>query len=239
VVVTVSAGLSFYMNDIEGTQNWETFIMEEFLPFIQRDYNISSERRDIAVTGISMGGFGSGLLAFRHPEKFGIVAMMEPVLWPSLDWAGVQAHQVLFRPDRLAERFGDPVDSDFFQHINLASIVAADPERIKKSGVTIYLEVGDEDAFGFHEGAEFLHRILWDNGIKHQYRLVRGADHIGASVNDRSLDRFKFIGQYLKQQKVDPVVAGFRTARGQADRSRGFEPFPFWPNKPKRIENDR
>ena len=237
VVVTVSAGLSFYMNAMQGTQDWESFVVEEFLPFIRSNYNISVERQDIVVTGISMGGFGSALLAFHHPQIFGAVAMMEPVLWPAVNWRDVEPHQIVLPPAMLTKLFGHPVDEAYFADQNPASIVNANPGRLRESELAIYLEVGDEDAFGFHEGAEFLHRALWDNGIRHQYRLVLDGDHIGASVSERSDDRFAFIGRYLSRKAgADPVIDNFRRTRGDADRARGFEPFPFWPNQPVRLE---
>jgi len=235
--VTISGELSFYINDIQGTQKWEAFLIEEFLPFIKSKYNISTQRQKIVVTGISMGGFGSAILAFRHPDTFGAVAMMEPVLWPALSWRQVGQHQVVLPPPLLESLFGRPVNELFFATYNPASVVAANPERLRASGLSIYLEVGDEDAFGFHEGVEFLHRTLWDNGIRHQYRLVLGGDHIGTSLTQRSRDRFEFIGRYLNQRPdTDSVLANFRTARARADEARGFEPFPFWPNEPKRLE---
>jgi len=237
VVVTLSAGLSFYMNDMQGTENWETFVIEEFLPFIRSSYNISTERQDTVVTGISMGGFGSALLAFRHPQTFGAVAMMEPVLWPAVNWRDVGPHQVILPPAMLTKLFGSPVDEANFAEHNPVSIVSANPGRLRESALAIYLEVGDKDAFGFHEGAEFLHRVLWDNGIRHQYRLVLDGDHIGASVSPRSDDRFAFIARYLNRKAgADPVIDDFRRTRGDADRARGFEPFPFWPNQPQRLE---
>ena len=39
-------------------------------------------------------------------------------------------------------------------------------------------------------GAEFLHRILFDNQIRHEFRLVYGADHIGVSFRERLINGF-------------------------------------------------
>jgi len=36
------------------------------------------------MTGISMGGYGTLKIAFKHPERFLAIAPMEPVIEPSL-----------------------------------------------------------------------------------------------------------------------------------------------------------
>ncbi len=41
-------------------------------------------------------------------------------------------------------------------------------------------------------GTEFLHRILFDAGLSHEYRLVRGADHLGETLGPRFQDAFGF-----------------------------------------------
>jgi S-formylglutathione hydrolase len=40
---------------------------------------------------------------------------------------------------------------------------------------------------------EFLHRVLWDHAIPHEYRLVRGADHLGRTLTGRLRDGFRFL----------------------------------------------
>jgi S-formylglutathione hydrolase len=70
--------------------------------------------------------------------------------------------------------------------------IAATPQ-IKASGLQIYLEAGDEDQFWLYEGAEFLHQILWQQKIKHEYHLVRGGDHVGPSLKERSIEAILFL----------------------------------------------
>jgi hypothetical protein len=51
------------------------------------------------------------------------------------------------RPERLAALFGEPFDESYWRANNPASIVADNPARIRDSGLEIYLECGDQDAF--------------------------------------------------------------------------------------------
>ena len=66
-------------------------------------------------------------------------------------------------------------------------------DEIVQSGLQIYVEAGDEDQFWLYEGAEFLHQTLWNQRIKHEYHLVRGADHVGPSLGPRTEEAVKFL----------------------------------------------
>ena len=230
VVATPSVATgSIYLDSYDGKDSWETFIMNEFLPHLRTEYRVSRDRRTTMVTGISMGGFGSFRLGFKYPETFGAVAAMEPGAWPGLTWDEVPDRNKIRSPDRVAKLFGDPFDHERFQRENPASIVQSDPSRLGNSA--IYLEVGDEDGFGFMEGVEFMHRLLWRHRIPHEYRLVRWADHVGSTLMERSRDRFRFLARYLEQPgEHEPAVESFRERMAASHRSRGMDPFGFWPN---------
>ena len=73
----------------------------------------------------------------------------------------------------------------------------ANPDKIRASGLQIYLDCGDEDMFLLFEGSEFLHRVLYDARIKHEYHLVLGADHLGRTVRPRSMEALQFLTRVL------------------------------------------
>ena len=66
-----------------------------------------------------------------------------------------------------------------YRRWNPASIATDNAAAIRASGLKIFFDCGDNDYLNLHDGAEFLHRVLWDHGIQHEYRLVHGADHLG------------------------------------------------------------
>lgn len=232
---TVPPG-TLYMDDIHGKAKWETFMMREFLPHLRQQYPVSSERKETIITGVSMGGAGSARLAFKYPGEFGAVAMMEAGVWAGTTWDEVPDYLKIRTAERRKALFGDPFDESYWQANNPASILDNNPAKIADSGLQIYIESGDLDGFGFHENAEFLHRRLWDHKIPHEYRLVRWADHVGASLEARSRDRFEFIARYLAQPgPVEPAVEAFRANRAGRLQEMGFEPFPFWPNESRRT----
>ena len=106
----------------------------------------------------------------------------------------------------LEERYGKPFDEAYYAANNPATIVRDHSQRILASGLAIYIEAGSEDSFGLDRGTEFLHRVLYDNGIKHEYRYVRGADHVGASLIGRVTDGLLFLSRVVNPPPADPVV---------------------------------
>lgn len=225
---------SIYMDSYDGKNRWETFIMTEFLPHLRAKYGVSADRETTMVTGISMGGFGSLRLGFKHPEVFGAVAAMEPGAWPGLTWDAVPDRNKIRSPESISALFGDPFDEAKFKRENPASIVSSDPLRLVDSA--IYLEVGDEDGFGFTEGVDYLHRLLWRHRLRHEYRLVRWADHVGSTVTERSRDRFRFLARYLEQPApAEPAVSRYRERMAASHRARGMSPFGYWPNSTLRA----
>ena len=230
VVASPSVGRgSIYMDSYDGKDRWETFIMTELLPHLRERFPVSDDREDTVVTGSSMGGFGSLRLGFKHPQTFGAVVAMQPGAWPGLTWDEVPDRNKIRSREAIAALFGDPFDHDRFLAENPASIVESDPSRLRDS--EIYIEVGDDDGFGFVEGVDFMHRLLWRHRIRHEYRLVRWADHGGRTLMERSRDRFRFVARYLEQPLgPDPALASFRARLERGHRSRDMEPFGYWPN---------
>ena len=233
---SVPAG-TIYLDSYDGSAQWETFLMKEFLPYLRQRFHAGRERKTTMVTGISMGGLGGLRLAFKYPETFGAVAAMEPGVWPGLYWDETPAQNKIRRAASRANLFGDPFDELRWQAANPASIAAADPARLKD--LAIYFECGDEDGLGFQGGNEFLHRTLWRLRIPHEYRLVRWADHIGGSLEERSLNRFRFLARYLEQPVApEPAVTQFRANRAERLKEMGFKPFPYWPSDAQRLDAD-
>ncbi|MDP2920211.1 MAG: alpha/beta hydrolase-fold protein [Dehalococcoidia bacterium] len=211
VVVAPSVTRSFYMDFRDGSQKWETLLTTAFLAHIRATYRVIIERRGLYLCGISMGGMGGLRLAFKYPELFGGVAAMEPGIEPVLDNKDVKLEDRFWRADALfGEIYGKPVDGAYWAANNPANIAMKDSRRLIDSKPGIYLECGDEDSFGLDRGTEFLHRILRDNGILHEYHLVRGADHLGRTLGPRLREALGFIAGLINPPPPDPIVEGLR-----------------------------
>jgi S-formylglutathione hydrolase len=198
VLATPSAGMTYYLDDPGSGVRWGSFLAGDFLARLRATCNVATDRASTAITGISMGGYGALKTAFAHPETFGVVAAMQPMLEPGLRDADIGArnrlHHVSGGPPALV---GADRDARVFEANNPANRARADARRIHDSGLAIYIEAGDEDFVNAHDGAEFLHRVLWDLDISHEYRLIRGGDHGGPTFVPRMRATFAWVSSVV------------------------------------------
>ncbi|MFD9815846.1 alpha/beta hydrolase [Streptomyces sp. NPDC059080] len=78
------SGHGWYTNwvhpDSRGRQNWETFHLDELIPFIDTNLKTIPARAGRAITGHSMGGFGAFHYAEDRPGLFSYVGSFSGVL---------------------------------------------------------------------------------------------------------------------------------------------------------------
>lgn len=232
VIATPRAGRSLYMDYRDGSERWETFIVQDLLPHLRSSLRLEARRERTFVGGWSMGGLGSLRLAFKYPETFGAVAAVEPAIEPALAWNEIGPRVKFWRSDEVYERiFGSPVDAEYWAANNPATIAKRDPRRLIDLGV--YLEVGDQDMLYLNHGVEFLHRVLFDAGVAHEYRLVRGAEHVGPSLAPRLADALGFIGRQIDPPIwIDRQVTETRAVMDERKRAAGL---PVGTVDPRRI----
>jgi S-formylglutathione hydrolase len=225
VAVTPSAGRSFYMDYKNGSEKWETFLVTEFLDHLRARFKVTRERKGTLLFGISMGGMGALRIGFKYPEKFGAVAAMEPGIDPVLKWKDLTSRYKFYRSQDLMETiFGKPFDEAYWESNNVATIAVERADKLRASGLGIYIEAGDEDAFYLHEAAEFLHRILWDQKIPHEYHLVRGADHVGRTIRPRAAEALSFLARLLNPPPPDSEAEATRKRLEPLKKAAGLKP---------------
>jgi S-formylglutathione hydrolase FrmB len=66
----------YFDSPIDSTFKYETFIVNELVPFIDNKYKTIATRQARAISGLSMGGHGALYLSFKHQEVFGAAGSM-------------------------------------------------------------------------------------------------------------------------------------------------------------------
>lgn len=229
VVVIPNSGRSFWLDWRDGTQKWETFMIKEFIPHLRTTFKVGKTASKTALIGHSMGGLGGLRLAFKYPDQFGGVAALESAIEPTFNYADIHVRNSFFRPPALMESFfGKPVDTAYWEANNPANILVARAAQIQASGLQIYLDVGDRDILNTFDGVEFLHRVMWDHGIDHEYRIVRGGDHWGRTVPPRFRDGMRFLTrQVFATQDEDSSQLANRERINQMKKATGVDPAPL------------
>jgi hypothetical protein len=71
-------GSSWYVNS-SATGNWEDFVIQELVPYIDANFKTLPNRDSRGIAGIFIGGYGAIRFGMRHPDVFGSVYAMHPV----------------------------------------------------------------------------------------------------------------------------------------------------------------
>jgi len=175
LVVAPEGKRTFYINSPGNTLRYSDFFLQEFIPAIERKYRVLPGRKNRAITGVSMGGYGALRFAFAHPETFSAVSAQSAALI-------TQTPQELSSAGRsgtplgrlMGPAFGEPVN---VAHWNENSVfVLAKKNQTGLRSQAIYFNCGEQDDFGFEDGAAALHKQLQVEGVKHEYHSYPG-DH--------------------------------------------------------------
>jgi S-formylglutathione hydrolase FrmB len=78
IVVGVDGNYSswYFDSPIDPTFKYETYIIDELVPFIDKKYKTIVGPKGRAISGLSMGGHGALYLSFKHQEVFGAAGSM-------------------------------------------------------------------------------------------------------------------------------------------------------------------
>ncbi|MNK33016.1 Endo-1,4-beta-xylanase Z precursor [compost metagenome] len=78
IVVGVDGNYSswYFDSPIDPSFKYETYVVKELVPFIDKQYRTIADRKARAISGLSMGGHGALYLSFRHQDVFGAAGSM-------------------------------------------------------------------------------------------------------------------------------------------------------------------
>lgn len=191
IIVMPDAGVSWYINNHNGTVRYEDFFFQEFVPYIESHYRIRAEKNYRGIAGLSMGGFGTLVYIMRHPEQFVAGAALSPAVNTTEQFIAMDDRAwgrwptAIYGPGSGAARITNHLLS--YQPIRMAETV--DVEKLKS--VRIYLDCGDDDYLTI--GNAMLHVALTQRQIPHEYR-VRDGSHAWSYWRSGLLEALKFIG---------------------------------------------
>jgi S-formylglutathione hydrolase FrmB len=66
----------WFNNGAGGPPKYETFVIDQLLPLIDANFRTVGDRAHRAIMGESMGGYGTLMIAARHPDKFAAAASL-------------------------------------------------------------------------------------------------------------------------------------------------------------------
>ena len=193
IIVMPDGGVAWYINDMAGKARFEDMFVREFIPHIDAAYRTRPSREFRGLAGLSMGGWGTLVQAFRHPELFAACAAFSAGVWPDEEVLGMKQDtwdKVLGPVFGVGLTGKDRLTAHFRDHNPLDLARTLPEESLKK--VRVYIDCGDDDFL--IKGNCALHFLLTDRKIPHEFR-VRDGGHTWSYWRTGIVDGLKFIGQ--------------------------------------------
>ena len=183
LVVLPDGGRSFYVNSYDGRERYDDFFIQELIPAIDKKYRTIPQVAERGIGGTSMGGYGALHLAMRHAEVFGSASAQSAALLPALPHPLPTDGRWGFYARVLQAPFGNPLNEPWWDANNPLRL-AEDPQHF--AHLKLYFDCGDQDRYGFNEGAAALDKILTEKGFSHEYHLRAGGHG------------WSYLGDYMK-----------------------------------------
>jgi putative tributyrin esterase len=172
IVVMPDGGDSWYCDSATVAADlYESFIISEFIPQIERRYRIVGDRRSRSIAGLSMGGYGAFKFAAKRPDLFEFAASFSGAFdapqmsdeSPGFDWESM-------RPSVL-KAFGEAKSSNR-ENNDLHQIIMSMPVEETRQLPFFYFDCGLDDGF---LGANLrLEQLLRSRGITHHFSALQG-----------------------------------------------------------------
>ena len=172
IVLAPSAGRTFYLNSENDKMRYEDFFIKEFMPQMEKKYRADSTRATRGITGVSMGGYGALRFAFKYPGDFAAVSAQMPALIADLP-KDLNAGGAGSPGSLMGDVFGSPFDRAYFDRNNVFYFARTDSVASLKR-MKIYFDVGNNDDYGFEQGAQQLHQLLTSRGIPNEFHVYPG-----------------------------------------------------------------
>ena len=167
-------------------RNYETYIVKDLVSDVDATYRTITRREGRGLAGMSMGGLGAFELAMRHPDEFAAAASHSGVV--ALLYAGPHPYGTgivtLVTDPSTWGRTGDPQVNQIGAWVrglfgsDLANWKAHDPAslvaKLQPGQLALYLDAGTEDEFGLDAEAGYLHDLLDDRKIEHEFFIGPG-----------------------------------------------------------------
>jgi len=197
IIAMPDGGVAWYINSFDGQAKYEDFFIKEFLPHIDATYRTRTKRNYRAVSGLSMGGYGSLIYALKYPDLFAACGALSAAVRTDTEMETTPA-------DRYESVFGilygknlvgkARLTDTWYQNSVLKLVETAKVDDLKK--VRWWIDCGDGDFL--IRGNLKLAEGLVDRGVPYEFRIRDGV-HDWTYWRTGIVDALRFIGVSFRQ----------------------------------------
>lgn len=165
IVVTPEGGDGWYVGP------YETYIVKELIPDVDRRYRTIDDRRGRGIAGLSMGGYGALKFAVKYPDTFAVAESMSGALDPATRTERDPGFAWDVVGPSITAAFG-PANDPLHAENDLAKLYRDLPADRLARLPYLYLDCGTED--GWLASNRTLAEILLARKIPHEFRQMPG-----------------------------------------------------------------
>ena len=172
IIVSIQYNNSYGLNTSDRTElpcpqcmhngRYQDYLSQDVIRYIDSNYKTNATKEARYIGGLSMGGFAALYTAFTNPELFSKVGGHSPAVWLD-DWTMAMGLDQWLYPNEEVRKQRDPIE--------LA-------KTNELTGLSVYLDCGDDDSYRFFEGAELLNKTLQAEGVPSEFHLNDGAHDV-------------------------------------------------------------
>ncbi len=206
-IVVMPEGNNGWYTDSATTPSdrYETYIVQELIPEIDRNFRTAAARDQRVVAGLSMGGYGSIKFGLKYPEMFGLVGSFSGALgapsWTekALSLAGIRGAI----PQSITSVYGAD-DSQTRRNNDIFRIARETNAEKIKTLPFIYLDCGTED-FLIQNNRDFA-ALLLEKKIPHEFRQLPGG-HTWSYWEQQIQDFLRLSNRFFNQKNRKAAAA--------------------------------
>jgi len=174
IIVMPDAGVSWYINNHDGSVNYEEFFTHELIPHVDETYRTRATKEFRAIAGLSMGGYGTLIMATKHSELFTAAAPLSAAVFLDEEISGMPQENW---DNALGTPFGEGLEGEdrltdhYYENSIIEIMENGDQEALKS--VDYYIDCGDDDFL--IRGNLALYDVMVQNEINAEFRVRDGA----------------------------------------------------------------
>ena len=195
LIITPGVGPASYYYDspLLDSVRYETYMIQELIPFIDKNYRTLAQKESRAITGLSMGGHGAITLATKHPSLFTAAGSMSGVMNIDTDlWKVGEDFRNLRKKGQIEMLGKINYKAPLFNPYTAVGLV----DQLKNQDISLIIDCGVDDFL--IETNRQMHLLLMEKKIDHEY-IERPGAHTWNYWTEALPVQFFFLSKSLKR----------------------------------------
>lgn len=174
ILVMPEGGDGWYTDGATAPNDkYESYIVQELVPEIDKNYRTVPEKRGRAIAGLSMGGFGALKFGVKYPQMFALAASISGAVAAASYRTSDELPKNEWLRKSIVAVFADP-ENPVRRENDLFKLLSEIPPEKTAALPFLYLDCGTEDQLGFLSDNQQLAQILVTRKIPHEFRQLPG-----------------------------------------------------------------